>query len=76
MTDIWDERKKGLEEDYFHRKDRELLEQMRQRLATEERRASARGGLPALSQVRRGTGRDPFSRRHGRSLSWMLRRVA
>jgi hypothetical protein len=37
MTDIWDERRKGLEEDYFHRKDRELWEQMRQRPATEER---------------------------------------
>lgn len=36
MTDIWVERKKGLEEDYFHRKDRELLEQMRQRLAAKE----------------------------------------
>lgn len=37
MADIWDERKKGGEEDYFHRKDQELLEQMRQRLAAEER---------------------------------------
>jgi len=37
MTDIWVERKKGMEEDYFHRKDRELLEQMRQRLAAQER---------------------------------------
>ena len=36
MTDIWDERKKGLEEDYFHRKDRELMEQMCQRFAAEE----------------------------------------
>jgi hypothetical protein len=37
MADIWDERKKGLEEDYFHRKDQELLEHMRQRLVGEER---------------------------------------
>ncbi len=37
MADIWDERKKGWEEDYFHRKDQELLEQMRQRPAAEER---------------------------------------
>ena len=36
MTDVWVERKKGLEEDYFHRKDRELLEQMHQRPATKE----------------------------------------
>lgn len=33
MTDIWDERKRGLEEDSFHRKDRELLQM---RLAAKE----------------------------------------
>jgi Zn-finger nucleic acid-binding protein len=36
MTDIGGERKKGLEEDYFHRKDRELLEHLRQRSAAHE----------------------------------------
>jgi protein-arginine kinase activator protein McsA len=36
MTNIWDERKKGLEEEYFQRKEREALEKMRQRLPTEE----------------------------------------
>ena len=37
MTDIWGQRKKGLEEHDFHRKDRKLLEQMSQRFVTEER---------------------------------------
>jgi Zn-finger nucleic acid-binding protein len=37
MTDRWGERKKGLEEDDFHRNDRELLEQMRQRPAAQVR---------------------------------------
>jgi hypothetical protein len=36
MTDIWGQRKKALEEDDFHRNDRELLEQIRQRLAAKE----------------------------------------
>jgi hypothetical protein len=40
---MWDERKKGLEEDYFNRKDRELMEQMCQRFAAkrEERQQEA-----------------------------------
>jgi uncharacterized protein len=37
MTDIWGQRKKGLEEHDFHRKDRKLLEQMSQRFVTQER---------------------------------------
>ncbi|HXG21104.1 MAG TPA: zf-TFIIB domain-containing protein [Methylomirabilota bacterium] len=36
MTDVWEERKKGLEEEYFHRKEQEALEKARQRLAAEE----------------------------------------
>jgi Zn-finger nucleic acid-binding protein len=36
MADIWGQRKKGLEKDDFHRKDRKRLEQMSQRLVPEE----------------------------------------
>jgi hypothetical protein len=47
-----DDRRRGLEEDYFRRKDRELIEKMRQAAATERNRTemSARTGLtdPAL----------------------------
>ena len=37
MANTWDDRKKGMEEDYFRRKEQELLEKTRQRLAAEER---------------------------------------
>jgi Zn-finger nucleic acid-binding protein len=37
MADAWDERKKGQEEEYFHRKNKEALEKTRQRAAVEER---------------------------------------
>ena len=36
MANAWDGRKKGLEEEYFRRKEREALEKTRQRLAAEE----------------------------------------
>jgi len=35
MTNVWDERKKGLEEEYFHRREQEALQKIRQRLAAE-----------------------------------------
>jgi hypothetical protein len=37
MANTWDERKKGLEEEYFRRKEQEALEKTRQRLTAEER---------------------------------------
>jgi hypothetical protein len=37
MTAVWDERKKGLEEEYFRRKDQDALEKTRRRLAAGER---------------------------------------
>lgn len=36
MTNVLAERKRGLEEEYFHRKEQEALEKTRQRLAAEE----------------------------------------
>jgi len=35
MPDTWDERKRALEEDYFHRKEREAIEKMRAARATQ-----------------------------------------
>ena len=35
MSDTWDERKRALEEDYFHRKEQEAIERMRARRAAE-----------------------------------------
>jgi hypothetical protein len=36
MTNIWEERKRGLEEEYFRRQEQEALEKIRRRLAAEE----------------------------------------
>lgn len=41
MSKIWDEREKSLEEEYFRRKEQELIEQMRAKRAEAERQASA-----------------------------------
>lgn len=38
MSKIWDERQKGLEEDYFRRKEQEAIERMRTRRAEIEQR--------------------------------------
>ena len=35
MTDAWNERERGLEEEYFHRKEQEAIERMRAKRAAE-----------------------------------------
>lgn len=61
--DIFAERGRSLEEDYFRRKDRELVERMRQAAAAEQARAamSAQTGLsdPALLQELQELGFSP-----------------
>ena len=61
MSEIFDERRKALEEDYFRRKERELLDKLRQEAAAE---AAARGqasgrqcplGHGALAEEARGS---------------------
>ena len=37
MGDILDERKKGLEEEYFHRKNKEAVEKMREKMRVAEK---------------------------------------
>lgn len=37
MADAWDERRKGQEEEYFHRKEKEALAKTRERAAAEAR---------------------------------------
>lgn len=44
MSDIFDERRRGLEEEYFHRKNREALEKLRAKRAAE--------GLPRAEGAR------------------------
>ena len=41
MSKIWDEREKSLEEEYFRRKEQELIERLRARRAEEEQQAQA-----------------------------------
>ncbi len=36
MADAWNDRKKGLEEEYFHRKEQEAIEKARQRRTAEQ----------------------------------------
>lgn len=42
MSKIWDEREKSLEEEYFRRKEQELIEQQRAKRAQEEQQGEAR----------------------------------
>lgn len=46
MANIWDERKKSLEEDYFRRKEQEAMEKLRQQLASESSRADTTSSPP------------------------------
>jgi hypothetical protein len=41
MSKIWDERKKSIEEEYFRRKEQELVEKLRAKRAEEEQREGA-----------------------------------
>lgn len=40
MSKIWDERKKSIEEEYFRRKEQELIEKLRAKRAEEEQRGA------------------------------------
>jgi ribosomal protein L37AE/L43A len=41
MSKIWDEREKSLEEEYFRRKEQELIERLRAKRTEEEKQAEA-----------------------------------
>ena len=41
MTDAFDDRKKGLEEEYFHRKNKEAIEKLRAKLEVSEKAKAA-----------------------------------
>jgi hypothetical protein len=41
MTDIFDDRRKGLEEEYFHRQNKEAIEKLRAKLAVSEQAKAA-----------------------------------
>jgi uncharacterized protein len=43
MPDIWDDRKKSLEEDYFRRKDQEAIEKLRAQREAERAQREAEG---------------------------------
>ena len=54
MSDIFDERRRGLEEEYFRRKDKESLERLREAIREE---AHERGGDPVTMSCPRCTGK-------------------
>ena len=54
MSDIFDERRRGLEEEYFRRKDKESLERLREAIREE---AHATGDLPVTMECPRCTGK-------------------
>ena len=41
MTDIFDDRRKGLEEEYFHRQNKEAIEKLRAKMAVSEQAKAA-----------------------------------
>ena len=41
MTDSFDERRKGLEDEYFHRKNKEAIEKLREKIAVSEQAKAA-----------------------------------
>ncbi len=45
MSEIFDERRRGLEEEYMHRKDQEGLEKLRAQLAAETRAKEREAGI-------------------------------
>lgn len=53
MADIFDERRRGLEEDYFRRRDRESLQRLREHLRSQ----SQEGGAPATLDCPRCAGK-------------------
>ena len=54
MTDIFEERRRGLEEEYFRRKDKESLERLREAIKEE---AKQHGGEPVTMACPRCTGK-------------------
>jgi Zn-finger nucleic acid-binding protein len=54
MSDIFDDRKKALEEDYFRRKEQESIEKLRQKMAEEQQ---AQAEEAKLLQCPRGDGK-------------------
>ena len=54
MSDIFDERRRGLEEEYFRRKDKESLERLREAIREQ---AQERGGDPVTMSCPRCTGK-------------------
>ena len=46
MSEIWDDRRKALEDEYFRRKDREALEKLRAEMAAEAARKERGAAMP------------------------------
>lgn len=51
MTDIWEERKKALENAYFHRKEREQIEKMKEEVREQLVREVSRNRCPKCGEI-------------------------
>jgi hypothetical protein len=53
MSDAFDDRRRGLEEEYFHRKNQELIETMRAQMKVSEEAKAAAAAAMQCPRVRR-----------------------
>ena len=51
MSNAWDERKKAIENEYFHKKEQELLSQMKNDARETLARSAARGRCPKCGEM-------------------------
>lgn len=51
MTDLWDERKKAIEDEYFHRKEKEKIDKLKAAAREEQVREFARNRCPKCGQA-------------------------
>ena len=60
MSDAFDKRRKGLEEEYFHRKNKEAIEKLREKMKVGRGSQSGRHIFNALSAMRRSLKESKF----------------
>ena len=54
MSDAFDKRRKGLEEEYFHRKNKEAIEKLREKMkVSEEAKAAGTSSMVARAAMER-----------------------
>ena len=78
MPDAFDERRRGLEEEYFHRKNQEAIEKLREKMkVAEEAKAAATSSMkcPRCDGALKESKHDEVSDRHLRKMWRRLARI-